>query len=346
MGKQGNSERKSNMIQVYDHEFYNMISRIIPDEKQIIPYVLERLNPKSIVDFGCGEGLWLMEAKRNDGSIKVLGLDGNYINRSRLLIAQDEFLGVDLRKKIELSKKFDLAISTEVAEHIEKEYVDVFVDNLTRAADCILFSAAVPGQGGDHHVNEQWQSYWVKKFKSRGYVPDFSIRNHFWNNENMNCWRKQNLIMFFKTNQRETVKFDIIDVVHPDMFKSRIDRSRKEMGESIEYMLRCPEITESIKNALKYLVEQKRKIIIYPYGGNGRLCELMLNYFFHYDNFLIVDNKKGGKEEKIFTFDALQNGYEDAIILDVCSNTSVHQELLNEIKGKATKMERITLFDN
>lgn len=332
-------------MQVYNNEFYNMISEIIPDEKQIIPYVLEQIKPISIVDFGCGEGRWLIEAKRKDPNIEVLGLDGNYVNRDRLLISQDEFIGVDLREKIKLTKKYDLAISTEVAEHIEKEYADIFIDNLTRASDCILFSAAVPGQGGEHHVNEQWQSYWVKKFKSQNYEPDFSIRNYFWNNNYINCWRKQNLLMFFR-NRRKNVNSNIVDVVHPDMFKSCVDRNLQEVGISVEYMLRCPETTESIKNALKYLVEQKRKIIIYPYGGNGRLCELILNYFFHYDNFLIVDNKKYGKEEKILAFDDINSKYEDAVILDVCSNTSIHQELLNEIKGNISKMERVTVFNN
>lgn len=332
-------------MQIYGTEFYNMISEIVPDEEQIIPYILKRIKPASIVDFGCGEGRWLIEAKRNNADVEVLGLDGYYVSKDRLLISQDEFMEVDLREKIELQKKFDLAISTEVAEHIEEEYADIFVDNLTRASDCVLFSAAIPGQGGEHHVNEQWQSYWVEKFKNRGYAADFAARNHFWNNEYMNCWRKQNLLVFLK-NREGIYDSDIVDVVHPDMFKSRMDRSMHEIGTSMEYMLRCPEITEAIKNVLECLVDQRRKIIIYPYGGNGKLCELMLAYLFHYDNFLIVDNKKGGKEKKILTFDAIPNGYDNAVILDVCSNISVHQEVLDEIKGNAAKMERITVFNN
>ncbi len=330
-------------MHIYDSKFYDMIAEIIQDEEQIIPYVLEQINPKSVVDFGCGEGRWLMEVKRNNANIEILGLDGYYVNKDRLCISKDEFMAVDLRKKIRLSKKYDLAISTEVAEHIEEEYVDVFVDNLSMASDYILFSAAIPGQGGEHHVNKQWQSYWVKKFKSRGYKADFSIRNHFWNNTNINTWRKQNILVFSK-NWEENITSDIVDVVHPDVMKHCVDRCQRIIGGSVEHMLRHPEIAESIKKSLEPLVEQKKKIIIYPYGGNGRLCELMLIYLFQYDNFLIVDNKQGGREKKILTFDDIHSRYKNSVILDVCSNESIHQELLDEIRGSAVEMDRITVF--
>lgn len=328
---------------IYNSEFYNMIAEIIQDEKQIIPYILAQLKPKSIVDFGCGEGRWLMEAKRNNANIEVLGLDGYYVDRDRLQISQDEFIEVDLRKKIEFLQKYDLAISTEVAEHIEEEYVDIFLDNLTRASDCILFSAAIPGQGGRHHVNEQWQSYWVKKFENLGYKADFSIRNYFWKNSNINAWRRQNMLIFSK-NLNKTVYSDLMDVVHPEMMEYCIDRCKRTMGIAIEYMLRNPEVAESIQKSLRPLVEQKKKLIIYPYGNNGRLCELILNNLFHYDNFLIVDNKQGGREKNILTFDEIHNGYKDAVIFDVCSNASIHQELLDAIRGNASEMECIIVF--
>src|SRR5205814_1764959 len=49
-----------------------------------------------------------------------------------------------------------------------------FVDNLTRHGSLIVFSAAIPGQGGEHHVNEQPWEYWRVKFADRGYeVFDF-----------------------------------------------------------------------------------------------------------------------------------------------------------------------------
>lgn len=237
-----------------------------------------------------------------------------------------------------------MAISTEVAEHIEEEYADTFVDNLTNASDCILFSAAIPGQGGEHHVNEQWQSYWVKKFENRCYEADFTIRNHFWNDASINTWRRQNIIMFRKSRGNGNGS-DIIDVIHPDVMKYCMDRCQRTIGASVEHMLKYPEITEAIRGALEPLVEQNKKIIIYPYGINGRLCELMLIYLFHYENFLIVDNKRGGKEKGILTFDNVQNRYKDMIILDVCSNINIHQELLDEINGSITEMDCITVFE-
>lgn len=327
----------------YNRDFYDSIAQIIQDEKQIVPYILERVKPTSIVDFGCAEGRWLMEVKRIDSNIEVLGLDGEYVDKDRLCISRDEFMEADLRKRIELMKKYDLAISTEVAEHIEEEYADIFVDNLTRASDCILFSAAVPGQGGVHHVNEQWQSYWVEKFMRRGYEPDFAIRNYFWNNNNINAWRRQNIVMFSKKRGKD-VYSDIVDVVHPGVLKECLDGCQETMGGLVRYMMLYPEMAEHIRGALEPLVEQKKKIIIYPYGANGRLCELMLTYLFRYDDFLIVDNKLGGREKKILTFDTIHNEYMNGIVLDVCANKNIHLEVLEQIRGCAAKMERITVF--
>ena len=68
----------------------------------------------------------------------------------------------------------DGGLVLEVAEHLPHAKAELFVDNLVAHGDVILFSAAVPHQGGEHHVNEQPPEYWRQKFKARGYdVFDF-----------------------------------------------------------------------------------------------------------------------------------------------------------------------------
>lgn len=71
-----------------------------------------------------------------------------------------------------LKKKYDLALSFELAEHLPERYADNLVDTLANAGDTIVMTAATPGQGGTHHVNEQPREYWYEKFQSRGFEYD------------------------------------------------------------------------------------------------------------------------------------------------------------------------------
>ncbi len=97
-----------------------------------------------------------------------------------------------------MKRRFDIAISVECAEHLEKRYADTFVDNICRHADIIMFGAAIPGQGGVEHVNEQPQSYWIRKFRDRDYKCYDVIRPRFWNDEDIECWYRQNTFLFVK----------------------------------------------------------------------------------------------------------------------------------------------------
>ena len=60
----------------------------------------------------------------------------------------------------------------------------------------MLFSAAIPFQGGTHHVNEQWPEYWVKRFHDRGYAVIDCLRQKIWHNDNVEWWYAQNILMF------------------------------------------------------------------------------------------------------------------------------------------------------
>jgi len=74
------------------------------------------------------------------------------------------------------------------------------VENLVNLSDIILFSAAIPNQGGDRHVNEQWPSYWVKKFKERGYVAIDPIRGAMEKIQAVQPFYIQNLLIYVKAD--------------------------------------------------------------------------------------------------------------------------------------------------
>jgi len=83
-----------------------------------------------------------------------------------------------------------------VAEHLPSAAAETFVDNLVRHGRVILFSAAVPGQGGEQHVNEQPLEYWRAKFAARGYeVFDF-MRPRVRNNRSVAFCYRYNMLLY------------------------------------------------------------------------------------------------------------------------------------------------------
>ena len=72
---------------------------------------------------------------------------------------------------------YDLAISVEVAEHLPADSAVSYLKFLTDMSDTVLFSGAVPGQGGVGHVNEQEWTYWLSFFNTFGYYYDAHTTN-------------------------------------------------------------------------------------------------------------------------------------------------------------------------
>lgn len=165
--------------------------------KEVLPIIFNLVHPKSIIDVGCGVGTWL-RACRELGVDDVLGLDGPYVSEQLLKIPGSKFKRTDLSKPIETSQIFDLAISLEVAEHLPESSADHFVDSLVKLSPFVLFSAAIPMQGGHNHINEQWQSYWADKFFSRGYVAIDCIRPVVWKRDSVEWWYAQNMLLFVR----------------------------------------------------------------------------------------------------------------------------------------------------
>jgi len=165
--------------------------------KEIVPLVLELIQPRSVIDVGCGVGTWLSVFKEC-GVKDITGVDGDYIDKKMLQIPQERFLSFDLREPLLMDRQFDLVVSLEVAEHLPGECAERFVDSLVRLGPVILFSAAIPFQGGQQHINEQWPDYWAKHFQQRRYVVIDCIREKIWQNPNVEMWYAQNILMFVR----------------------------------------------------------------------------------------------------------------------------------------------------
>lgn len=181
---------------LYTKGFYDSLREgVIRSAKVMVPVVLQLIPACNVVDIGCGQGDWLA-AFLNCGVADVLGIDGDHIDASALSIPPEQFRAADLSKPIFLGRKFDLAVSLEVAEHLPAYSAADFIESLTRLAPAVLFSGAIPYQGGVNHVNERWPEYWAALFEGKGYVPVDAIRRRVWQDESVEWWYAQNTILF------------------------------------------------------------------------------------------------------------------------------------------------------
>ncbi len=195
---------------------------------EIIPFIMKNMRPETVIDVGCGIGTFTSVFKKHGA--KILAVDGPWCNKELLFknIEPEEFVEHELEKPLPIEGHFDLAVCLEVAEHLTPERAPSFVAELTGLSDVILFSAAIPGQGGDHHFNEQWLPYWEKLFNQHDYEVCDVLRPLFWDNENIFWWYRQNIVIVKKKS------FDlpfinglkenkIARIVHPGLLNTWLD---------------------------------------------------------------------------------------------------------------------------
>lgn len=171
-------------------------------------------------------------------AITVQGVDGEWVNIKRLKIPSDNFLKHDLTRPLDLERSFDLAISLEVAEHLDEKYAAGFVETLCKHAPVVFFSAAIPYQAGTNHVNLQWQDYWSNLFDEFNYVPIDYIRNIIWNNPEVEWWYSQNSLLYVKKDflehqpalkqLYEQTRLNQLSVVHPTRYLIEVNALRGE----------------------------------------------------------------------------------------------------------------------
>lgn len=166
----------------------------------IVPIVLDLLRPRSVIDVGCGVGTWLAVFAAR-GVADICGVDGAHVDRRLLQIPPDRFLARDLRRRLRIGRRFDLVVSLEVAEHLPARCARGFVDSLTSLGSAVLFSAAIPFQGGHGHVNEQWPAYWAARFRARGYTLVDGIRQRVWDRADVEWWYAQNILLFVRDGE-------------------------------------------------------------------------------------------------------------------------------------------------
>ena len=172
---------------------------------------------RSVVDVGCGVGVFL-NAFAEAGAERIQGYDAEWVDTARLRIPREAFRAVDLSLPLEDAGRYDLAICLEVAEHLPQGRADSLVRDLTRLAPLVLFSAAIPGQGGDGHIHERWPSYWRGLFESQGFIAHDPIRTAFWDDARMPYWYRQNTLLYAAEALDMPRPDAMTDLVHPEQY--------------------------------------------------------------------------------------------------------------------------------
>lgn len=246
--------------ELYPAGFYTATEPWVKSSAEaIVPYVLELVGPRSVVDVGCGIGIFLREFKAR-GITEIRGVDGAHVEPSQLVIAPEEFFAADLQRPLSLGRSFDLVVSVEVGEHIPASCADTFVDSLTSLGPIVLFSAAIPFQHGVDHVNEQWPEYWAEKFAARGYEVIDCLRGALWHDARVREHYRQNLLLFANgpalaakpalAAERERTRGRPLSIVHPYFFQRDADPNNYVLSQVLRW------VPAAAKKALSRRVRQ------------------------------------------------------------------------------------------
>lgn len=228
----------------YDTAWYaNRAALVRRSAEIVLPSAFDLLEScgwivRSAVDVGAGTGDWLAVARKR-GVEEVLAIEGEWVRGLDTGVPESAYLFADVGEALDVPRRFDLAISLEVAEHLAPEQAPRFVDNIAQLANVILFSAAIPRQGGANHVNEQWPGYWSRHFDARGFGAYDILRWRLWHDDRIAFWYRQNLLLFVHrdlTDLRNALEAlpwmailpdEPLPVVHPSKYESllRLDRA-------------------------------------------------------------------------------------------------------------------------
>lgn len=182
----------------YDASLFEHTNRVSLVSARKVVDVVKRIVPvRSVLDVGCAQGVWL-RAWHDQGVHDLAGIDGDYVDRERMQIDPTRFIAHDLSTPFKLGRRFDLVESLEVAEHLPGSRAESFVDDLTRHASVVLFSAAPPGQGGENHISERPYSFWRKLFAERGYALIDCVRPLLRDDDEVATWYRYNTFLFLE----------------------------------------------------------------------------------------------------------------------------------------------------
>lgn len=143
----------------------------------LVRFLAHVIEPKDMIEFGCGVGD-LANALASEVRLEPSYCIEPLID-AKLFGPGLNLLNIDIFSDplpAEINRKFDLVLSIEVAEHVERSlHARLFDFFLERACRFVVFSGARPGQGGHGHIAERPEEEWREEFVSRGFAFDAEL---------------------------------------------------------------------------------------------------------------------------------------------------------------------------
>lgn len=175
-------------------------------------------SPPRVLDVGSGEGWW-SEELWSHGAQHVDSIDHPVPPE---VVPGLTVLDVDLEEGYTLQRGYGLALCLEVAEHLSPAAGDELVRQLCRCSRAVAWSAAIPGQGGSGHLNEQWPAYWEERFDAHGWALLDPWRDALWGDDRVEPWYQQNLLLAVPSAATQGSVGRVKPLVHPTIFEARV----------------------------------------------------------------------------------------------------------------------------
>ena len=221
----------------YSPEFFATQSgRSLISARVVLRELFRTFHPRSVIDVGCGVAPWLRAAQEL-GVEELLGVDGDYVKRAHLLVDPSCFVAADLERQrvaeaLGPGRRFDLVICMDVAEHLSFDRAPSLVEDLAGLGDVVLFSGAIPFQGGEHHINEQWPEFWALLFRKAGFACADLLRRKIWASGEVDWWYAQNTLVFFREDSAAAAALaphrvadgESLSRVHPNNYLDQIHK--------------------------------------------------------------------------------------------------------------------------
>ncbi|HET7315585.1 methyltransferase domain-containing protein [Salinisphaera sp.] len=231
----GSAHYPKNFYRGRDDRSAHAAGKVLTQLAEILPPV------HSVTDYGCGVGTWLAAARTIFDTTDIKGFEGPWLDPGMLVIDKSQFEHCDLAASDRPSARAsDLTLCLEVAEHLSAPIGDDLVRILAKTSDFILFSAAIPNQGGKGHVNEQWPDYWTERFADRGFTSIAPFRHRLWNDADISPWYRQNLLLVANRSRLDALTLDeaelrapVLPVVHPEIFRAALARQQAQIDKLV-----------------------------------------------------------------------------------------------------------------
>lgn len=134
------------------------------------------INPRSVLDAGCAMG-FLVECLRNEG-VEAFGIDiSNYAIEHAHESIQPYVRVASVSEPF--NRRYDLIVTIEVLEHMERSEAEKAVENLCKFTDDILFSSTPFDYREATHYNVQMPEYWAEQFARHGFYRDVDFDASF-----------------------------------------------------------------------------------------------------------------------------------------------------------------------